>query len=380
MIPSIKATLCLTQDCTLRCRYCYAGEKKRCSMGRETAFRGLDLVMDEARRQGAALDVGFFGGEPLLEWELLQACDAYVRERAADMVAAPRFSVTTNGTLLTAERAAWLAAHRYWLFLSLDGSPRMHNLNRTYPDGRGSHAAVARALDVVNATPGMNAQLACVVSPNNHRHVTEGVEWMAAHFRGNIILNFDSWSAWSAAELDGVEAQYARCWDMVLESFRAGSPLMLEPFVGRLAAVVRNGFHACDHCRMGEREICVSVHGNLFPCSRLVGEGDSPELNLGSVETGIDRAKQAWLAAQRERIDPRCLACAARPFCTYWCGCTNYASTHDVARVSGTTCRMERHLVAHAQRVAAILRKEGNAPFMRLFGHLAPPAREGEGS
>ena len=74
MSRPLQLTLCLTHDCTLRCRYCYAGRKYQHAMSRETAERGIDIGLEEALRTQRGLDIGFFGGEPLMEWEQLQHC------------------------------------------------------------------------------------------------------------------------------------------------------------------------------------------------------------------------------------------------------------------------------------------------------------------
>ncbi len=108
----LQLTLCLTHDCTLRCRYCYAGRKYAHAMSRETAERGMDI----------GLDLSFFGGEPLLEWDLLQHCCNYLKQQAADQGVRVRFGITTNGTLLTRKRLEWLAEQDFLVGLSVDGS------------------------------------------------------------------------------------------------------------------------------------------------------------------------------------------------------------------------------------------------------------------
>lgn len=80
----LQLTLFLTHDCTLRCRYCYAGRKYAHAMSRETAERGMDIGLAEAVRTERGLDLSFFGGEPLLEWDLLQHCCNYLKQQAAE--------------------------------------------------------------------------------------------------------------------------------------------------------------------------------------------------------------------------------------------------------------------------------------------------------
>lgn len=118
----LQLTLCLTHDCTLRCRYCYAGRKYAHAMSRETVERGMDIGLAEAVRTERGLDLSFFGGEPLLEWDLLQHCCNYLKQQAAEQGVRVRFGITTNGTLLTRKRLEWLAEQDFLVGLSVDGS------------------------------------------------------------------------------------------------------------------------------------------------------------------------------------------------------------------------------------------------------------------
>lgn len=370
MIDSFKLTLCLTQDCPLRCRYCYAGEKHRSVMSRETAEKAIDMALQEAKQTEQSLDLGFFGGEPLLEWEQLQQSDAYLRARSAELPAPPRFTLTTNGLLLTEEKAKWLAERRYLLILSVDGHAAMHNLNRVSPEGKGSHAEAERALRIIRTTPGLMSQVVCVVTPNNVHLLREGVQWLAEQYNGMICLNFDYWSEWNEEHLRTAAEQYSQCAELMTRSFREGRPIFLDVFMGKLSALLKGGYQACQFCRMGEKEICVSVDGTLFPCSRLVGDTHKQELQLGHVSTGLDRAKQTLLAAKVRNTPAECLDCELRPHCIHWCGCSNYAGTGDAATPSPAACYLEKHLIEAANTMLRPLRREDNALLRRLFGHL----------
>lgn len=368
MVPSLKLTLCLTQDCPLRCRYCYAGPKRRRAMARKTAEDAICMALREAANMGCGVDMGFFGGEPLMEWELLQHCDAFLRRHAADLPVPPRFTVTTNGLFLTQEKADWMAGRGYQLVVSIDGDEPMHNLNRVYPDGSGSHAAAAAALALAGATPGLVTQAACVVTPSNVHMLSSGVGWLAAHHRGMVCLNFDHWAAWNREQLGTAAAQYRLCAGLMCQSFRTARPLIIDTFMSKMHSLLAGGYQACDHCRMGVREICVAADGTLFPCSRLVGDAHHPALAMGSVESGIDRAKQTLFTVHR--TSAACLACSFRPHCIHWCGCSNFAGTGDFATPSPAACFMEQSLIQTARETIHTLRQEDNALLRGCFGHL----------
>ncbi len=367
MIDTLTLTLCLTHDCTLRCSYCYAGRKYRHAMARETAFRAIDLAVEEARRRGGALDVNFFGGEPLLEWDLLKACDAYAREKTQGLAAPMRNSLTTNGTLLTPDKADWMQERDYLLVLSVDGHAAMHNRNRRYADGSGSHEAVSAALEELNRRPNLRSHLVCVVTPNNVHMLAEGVAWLHRHYNGDFGLNLDYWSRWSDEQFAVLEEQYRACGELALQCYREGRPLLMTNLDDKIRSHLNGGYRDCDRCCIGEREICVSVDGNFFPCSRLVGDGDDPAITFGNVREGINRARQEWLIATRGNRNPQCLGCLLRPRCHNGCGCTNYASTGALDRISPLICASEQLFISVADDVAGQLYTERNAGFLRRF-------------
>ena len=139
-----------THACNLACRYCF--ERKQCRsrqtpddlMTDRTMCRALDLVS-----RARSPRVSFFGGEPLLAWGKMrwgvERAEAVCKPRKTR----PRLHVTTNGTLLDAERVRYLDEHGFTMIVSLDGPKHLHDDARTYPDGRGSYDDVLRGLDLV---------------------------------------------------------------------------------------------------------------------------------------------------------------------------------------------------------------------------------------
>ena len=371
MIQVITCTLCLTHDCTLRCKYCYAGRKYRHAMTRETAQKAIDICLAEAKRVGRGLDLSFFGGEPLLEWELLQWCFEYLESHKEGLIVQPRYGITTNGTLLTPERLEWMAERDFLIGISIDGSPTMHNTNRCYADGQGSHEAVARAVALLDKHPTIRTKAICVVTPNNVQYLAEGVEWLTAHFHKEIGLNIDYWSNWNDEQFDTLSEQYNLVAARVLQSYREGTPIKLSNIEHKILSHIQSSeSHAdCVKCTIGEREIGVSVDGNFFPCSRLVGIGDEPELNFGNVKDGINRARQEWIIANRGNTTPACKLCELRARCLNSCGCTNHAASGFINQVSPFLCCSEKLFIETADSLAEILYAEQNPHFLERFYH-----------
>lgn len=360
-------TLCLTHDCTLRCRYCYAGRKYAHAMTRETAEAAIELGLQEAADRSCGLDIAFFGGEPLMEWELLQHCHSYLSTRAAEMSITVRYGITTNGTLLSQDKLEWMAERNYLIGLSLDGSPAMHDTNRRFADGRGSHAAVREALERIISIPTLRSKVICVVNPANHLYLREGVRWLSKHYGGEIGLNFDYWSEWTDEQFDSLTQELEGMVSDLTDTYRNGQPVRLEAIDGKIRSHLYEGAGFCNHCHIGEQEIAVSVDGKLFPCSRMVGVGDEPEITFGDVRSGIDRSRQHYYIATRGNATPECRICTLRHRCTNTCGCTNYAGTGTINQVSPFLCNLQQTLIRLADSMAETLYQEKNSAFMNKF-------------
>lgn len=377
----INLTLCLTHDCNLRCGYCYAGRKRPVVMSGETAFRSIDFGLERAQKEGKALGkrpeilIGFFGGEPLLEWDLLRKCREYAEKEAAPSGIRLKWTLTTNMTLLTEERVEWLMEQGFHLGLSLDGNAAMHGVWRKYPDGSNSHGDCVRALEWFKGRES-RANLICVVNPRNVRHLEDSVQWMGEVCGLGIMLNPDFGAAWTDEALETLSGAYEKIGEEVVRRYREGRSLTLNVIQSKIAAYVKGGYETCEMCSLGEREIAVAPSGNLYPCARLVGDDDVEDLRMGHVLTGEDWEKKLKLSAARGNKNPKCFSCALRPRCLQWCGCVNYVTSGRTDWVGDFTCFHERLSIRVADKVAETLWEERNPWFIREFYSGAVPEEE----
>jgi sulfatase maturation enzyme AslB (radical SAM superfamily) len=124
-------SLCVTHDCNLNCSYCYQKHDSMHKMSFDTAKNCVDWIFNNVPEWAEGIELGFIGGEPLLEFELLRSIVSYTRKnyKVKDLV----FFATTNGTVLNNEMKQWFNAHKdcFVLGLSLDGTRETHNANRS---------------------------------------------------------------------------------------------------------------------------------------------------------------------------------------------------------------------------------------------------------
>ncbi len=371
-------TLCLTRDCNLRCGYCYAGRKFGRTMEWNVARRAMDLAMIEtlalAEKSGREpkMVLGFFGGEPLLEWDLLRRCDDYASQCAEQMGIRLRRTLTTNLTLLDPDKAAWLHGRTYHLGLSLDGCAAMHNTWRKYAGGKESHEDCLRGLEYVKSLPGDWAEVIMVVDPRQVEYLSESVQFLGGVSPYRIVVNCNFSSDWSDEACSTMSREVELVGDFWLNGFREGNPRRINVIDSKIKSHIYGGYHEKDRCKMGETELTVSVEGNFYPCERLVGDDDRKDIRLGNVYEGFDAARRLSIIMGRGNRTETCQNCPVKERCVNWCGCANYASTGRMDEVSPFICFHERLSMKVADRVGGILWEEKNPLFINNFyGKLA---------
>ena len=154
--------LVLYHRCNLRCRYCYTGRKFDRAMSLDVARKAVDFGL--AHSTTGHLTLSFFGGEPLLEIEAMQAVVSYAERRAQETSHSLAFSISTNGTLLDEHRLSLLRDHAFHVQVSIDGAAAAQNLTRPYEDGRPSHDHVTANLRRLVAE-NLLEQIVAVIDP-----------------------------------------------------------------------------------------------------------------------------------------------------------------------------------------------------------------------
>lgn len=359
-------TLVLTHDCNLRCRYCYAGKKFGRAMSWDVAKRSLDLAFAEP---GAWMDLAYFGGEPLIEFELLKRSLAYAKEQAAARGILLRPQLTTNGTMLTDEVVDFLAAENFLVGVSIDGCREAHEATRPGCGGASSFDAVVAGLDRVLAKK-VRMEAIAVVDPANVRWLAQSVAFLADRRVPKITVNPNFLGKWTDAARGEMERQYALVADDYVARYRAGLPMWVNVIDGKIITRLKKGFCAGDRCGFGVREVAVAPSGNLYPCERLVSEDTDAAIQMGNVFDGIDRAKQDRYRRETGNSDPECAKCAYRARCMNWCACTNYALTGSIDRAGGLVCWHEQLAIREADRAAALLFEAAQPQFLKQQYHV----------
>lgn len=358
-------SLALTHRCNLACTYCYAGRKRNQSMSPVVASRAIEFAF---AFNDPKLQLGFFGGEPLLEWDLLVDSTSYAEKLAADRGKTIQKTVTTNGLPLTKERVSWLKSHGFYPALSLDGNRDMHDATRRYRNGRSSFDATIAALRLLKAEfP--EVEVIVVPDPANVQHMAASVEYLARD-EGvlRISINPNFYTEWDDDSLALWRTAFDQIGDFYIERHRSGNPVAVNFIDSKVITRLKNGYECRDRCNFGEKEIAVAPSGRLYPCERLIGEDLDTSMSIGNVFEGFDDRKRAEVLARRGNVNGECIGCEYRRRCMNWCCCINYTLTGAIDQTDGIVCFHERAAIQVADRVAEDLFRERNPSFLqRLY-------------
>lgn len=358
----MKVTLSLTHRCNLACTYCYAGLATKPDMTLKTARRIVDFAVARTPAD-RVLDLGFFGGEPLLRTDLMGGTAHYAWERAEDAGLALRLGVTTNGTLLTQPVLDLVNKYDIGVCVSMDGPPEIHNAHRVYHDGRGSfdevRAGLERALEQV-----ARVQVNAVFGPEAVTALPETVAYLVDLGVNVIHLNPDICADWPPLISSDLATAYDQLADNYIAAYERGQELAINLIDGKLILFLKGGYAPDDVCGMGETEWGFAPSGNVYPCERFIGEDEDSPFLIGNVHTGLDATRRCAVLAHRGNRNDACTKCSLRDYCMNWCGCTNYYTTGHTDLAGAMLCASERAVIKAARRVFVTLSRSDNALFL----------------
>ena len=351
----IKA-MCLhiSHDCNLRCNYCFAGTGdfgtgRRVHLDLQTGKDAVEFLIRSSKGR-RNLDIDFFGGEPLLNFGVVEELTAYCERRSTETGLRIRLTLTTNALLLDEQRIAFLDAHMDNLVLSLDGRPEAHDRMRPFAGGRGSYDLVAkRILEFADKRGNRPFYVRGTFTRHNLDFAAD-----VAHIESlgigpvsiePVVAPPEADYAIRSEDLPTILDEYERLALHCLESFRKGSPLRFFHFEMDLEGGPC-AYKRLKGCGAGAEYIAVTPEGDVYPCHQFVG---NPEFRMGNVHEAISypeyRLDPDLRARFRELLVPNkdeCRTCWARYFCSGGCAANAYHASGRIDGLYGLGCEMQK--------------------------------------
>ena len=345
----MRVSLSLTQQCNLACRYCYASPSVDTVMTVETAKKIIDFALSLSSEK-EKLDFSFFGGEPLLKFDLIKEITPYIQNRAKEEKKDFEISITTNGTILHREILDFLQEKNIHLCFSIDGPPDVHNQNRKYKNGRGSLEVIIKNLHTALANLN-SVQVNAVYGPDTLTALPSSVEFLYELGARVIHLNLNINSPWESSDLARFPEVYNQIGEYYIQRYKSNQEVAINLIDSKIILFLGGGYTSEDLCSMGEREWGFARSGNIYPCERFIGGDINAAFCLGNINSGLDVKRQAAVVSQRGNTNRECQKCNLNQYCMNWCGCTNYYMTGQTNHVSPTLCASERAVIKTAEQV-----------------------------
>ena len=342
----IKA-LCLhvAHTCNLNCSYCFASQGKyhgeRAIMSFEVGKRALDFLVENSgtRRN---LEVDFFGGEPLMNWQVVKDLVAYARSIEKDAGKNFRFTLTTNGVLLDNEVTEFCNREMHNVVLSLDGRKEVNDRFRVDVAGNGSYERIVPNFQRFVAKRGDKSYYMRGTYTHYNTDFTNDLFHMAD-------LGFTELSmepvvcapgdpcALTEADFPVLCEQYEILAKDMLRRWREGKPITFYHYMVDL----KHGpciYKRVTGCGSGTEYMAVTPWGELFPCHQFVGD---PKYSLGNIWDGVtNTAVQDEFRACNAYSRPDCKDCWARLYCSGGCAANSYHATGSIGGVYEYGCRL----------------------------------------
>ncbi len=345
----IVKALCLhiAHSCNLNCSYCFASQGKyhgeRAVMSFEVGKQALDfLIANSGTRRN--LEVDFFGGEPLMNFDVVKQLVAYARSVEKDAGKNFRFTLTTNGLLIDDDVIDFANRECSNVVLSLDGRKEIHDRYRVDYAGEGSwERIVPKFQKLVKARGGKNYYMRGTFTHANPDFLEDIKVMLDLGFNElsmePVVCPEGDPSALTMEDLPIVLEQYEKLAELMLERHRAGKPFTFYHYMIDL----KGGpciYKRISGCGSGTEYMAVTPWGDLYPCHQFVGED---QFKLGDVWNGVTNTeKQCEFAACNVYTRPECRDCWAKLYCSGGCAANAYHATGSVNGIYSYGCELFR--------------------------------------
>ena len=293
---AIKA-LCLNiaHDCDLACKYCFASKGsyklKKSIMPVEVAFEAVDFMLENSGSR-KNLEIDFFGGEPLLNYDLIVETVKYAREKEKDTGKRFNFTVTTNGTLLDSEKIDFINNNMDNVVISIDGRQKIHDNMRCFPSGEGSYDdIVPKAMELIKKREkGKSYFVRGTYTARNldfSKDVLHIANLGAKEISIEPVVGKGESFHIKPENLPVIFLEYEKLLDEILKRNKQGNPFKFYHFNLNIykGPCIHKRITACG---AGSEYFAVSTDGDLYPCHQFVGQ---KEFIIGNVKKGLSNTE-----------------------------------------------------------------------------------------
>ncbi len=345
--PIKSMCLHIAHDCNLRCKYCFASTGDfgtgRKLMPFETGKAAIDFLLEKSVDR-ENLDVDFFGGEPLMNFEVVKEIIAYARSNEKEYGKHFDFTITTNGMLLNDENIDFINQEMHNVVLSLDGRKEVNDRMRTRVDGSGSYdkilpnfkKLVEKRGDKEYYVRGTYTKYNLDFSEDVMHIYEAGFDQISVE---PVMEKPEIEYALTEEDLEQIYQEYDKLAERLSEVKKKGGFINFFHFMIDLnqgPCVVKR----LRGCGSGNEYVSVTPDGDIYPCHQFVG---MEEYKMGNLSDGTFREDiKKEFAGTHVYSKPACQDCWAKFYCSGGCNANNYIYNGDIHKAYELSCKIQR--------------------------------------
>ena len=349
--PVVKA-LCLhiSHDCNLRCKYCFASTgdfgRHRSVMSPEVGKKAIDFLLRESggRRN---LEVDFFGGEPLLNFDTVKEIVNYALEKEKEYNKHFRFTITTNAVLLNEDHKKFINEHMSNVVLSIDGRPEVNDRMRFRIDGTGTYNDILPKIkDMAESRNQTNYYVRGTFTRENLDFSKDVIHLADQGFKQisvePVVAAKDSGYDLREEDLPVLFEEYEKLAYEYIKRQKEGNGFnffhfMIDLNQGPCIAKRITG------CGAGHEYLAITPEGDIYPCHQFVGMDD---FKMGTVMDGkLNTGIQNYFSNSNVYTKKECMQCWARFYCSGGCAANEYQFNGDINVPYKVGCELEKKRV-----------------------------------
>lgn len=342
----IKA-LCLhiAHTCNLNCEYCFASQGKyhgdRALMSFEVGKRAIDFLIENSGSR-VNLEVDFFGGEPLMNFDVVKQIVAYARSIEKEKKKNFRFTLTTNGMLVDDDVIEFANKECHNVVLSLDGRKEVHDHLRKTVSGKGSYDIIVPKFQEFVKKRGNRGYYVRGTYTHNNTDFTNDIFHMAdlgftELSMEPVVCSPEDPYALTYDDLPVLFEQYEILAKEMLKREKEGRPLTFYHYMIDLTGGPCI-YKRISGCGSGTEYMAVTPWGELYPCHQFVGD---PKYSLGNIYEGVtNTAIQDEFKLCNAYARPNCKDCWAKLYCSGGCAANAYHATGSITGIYEYGCEL----------------------------------------
>ena len=344
----IKA-MCLhiSHDCNLRCKYCFASTgdfgKGRKLMPFEVGKAAIDFLLEKSVGRDN-LEVDFFGGEPLMNFDVVKQIVEYARSKEEEYHKNFRFTITTNGMLLDDDTIDYINKEMYNVVLSIDGRKEVNDRMRVRVDGSGCYDRILpKFKKLVDGRGDKEYYVRGTYTKYNLDFSEDVMHLYEAGFDEisvePVIESPEEAYAITEEDLDQIYAEYDKLVDRIGAIRKNGKHINFFHFMIDLdqgPCVIKR----LRGCGSGNEYVSITPDGDIYPCHQFVGHD---EYKMGNIEEGtFNNDIKKEFAGCHVYSKPACQECWARFYCSGGCNANNFVFNGDIHKAYELSCKIQR--------------------------------------